>query len=169
MSDQIAFFISSLSSSSELVTVALAALPILELRGAIPFATFVLNMNWQSAFFWSFCGNILPVPFILLLLGPAEKFLSQTLSMNRFFEWLFNRTQRKGKVIERYKAIGLILFVAIPLPVTGAWTGAVAAYIFGIRFLPAFVSICLGVAIAGVIVTLACQGVIGFWDLSHKF
>ncbi|MDP8239165.1 MAG: small multi-drug export protein [Candidatus Hatepunaea meridiana] len=145
---------------NEAITACLAALPITELRGSIPWATFVLDMTWQQAIMWSILGNLIPVPFILLLLKPAEQYLSRWSIMDRFFQWLFARTRRRGKVVERFKAIGLILFVAIPLPVTGAWTGSVAAHVFGVKFLPALLCLIAGVCIAGTVVTLACQGVI---------
>jgi len=69
--------------------------------------------------------------------------------------WLFERTRRRGKIINRYERIGLALFVAIPLPVTGAWTGSLAAVLFGLKFKHAFLSIFIGVLIAGMIVTCA--------------
>ena len=169
MKDNIASFVSDLSLNNELITSLLAMLPITELRFSIPYGTFALDLEWQSALLWSLVGNLLPVPFILLLLDPAQKILNRIGFMKKFFEWLFARTRRRSKVVENYRVLGLALFVAIPLPVTGAWTGSVAAYIFGIRFIPSIIAITLGICIAGTIVTLACQGVIGFWDLSNAF
>jgi len=154
---------------NETITVCLAALPVTELRGSIPWATFALKMTWQNALFFSVLGNLVPAPFILLLLKPAERYLSRWDTLDRFFQWLFARTRRRGRVVERYKALGLMLFVAVPLPVTGAWTGSVAAHVFGIRFTPALTYIAAGVCIAGIVVTLACQGLLGFWDLSQNF
>ncbi|RKY85110.1 hypothetical protein DRQ11_10460, partial [candidate division KSB1 bacterium] len=84
---------------------------------------------------------------------------------NRFFDWLFRRTRKRSAVIEKYEALGLLLFVAIPLPVTGAWTGTVAAFIFGIRFRLAFPAIVGGILVAGVVVSLVSLGVIGFWKI----
>ncbi len=153
----------------ELITACLAALPVTELRGSIPWATFVLNMTWQKALLWSIVGNFIPVPFILKLLVPVNRFLRRWEIFDLFFQWLYERTRRRGKMIERSKAFGLILLVAIPLPVTGAWTGSVAAHIFGIRFVPALLYIITGICIAGTVVTLACQGVIGIWDFSRGF
>ena len=151
----------------ESITACLAALPVTELRGSIPWATFVLDLTWQKALLWSIIGNLAPVPFILLLLQPAEKLLSRWNIMDKFFKWLFTRTRKRSKIVERYKALGLIIFVAIPLPITGAWTGSVAAYLFGVRFIPALLCLIAGVCIAGVVVTMACQGLLGFWDLSQ--
>ena len=167
MTESIAELLSGMPN--EAITACLAALPVTELRGSIPWATFALDMTWQNAVLWSIIGNIVPVPFILLFLRPIERYLSRWYPMDRFFQWLFARTRRRGKVVERYKALGLILFVAIPLPVTGAWTGSVAAHLFGVRFGPALVCIIVGVCIAGIVVTLACQGALGFWDLSQRF
>jgi len=130
-----------------------AALPIAELRLAIPWAIEILETPWYYAFLIAVIGNILPVPFILLFLEAATRLLSKVAVFERFLNWLFERTRRRGKIIHKYKRIGLVLFVAIPLPVTGAWTGALAAVLFGIKFKHAFISIFIGVIIAGIIVT----------------
>lgn len=149
----------------EAVTFVLATLPIFELRGAIPYAIAVADLSWQKAYVIAVVGNFVPVVPIVLLVGPVSESLRRFAVFDRFFEWLFARTRRKGKLIERFEALGLILFVAIPLPVTGAWTGAVAAFIFGVRRPVAYVSIFLGICIAGVVVTLATTGVISFWGI----
>jgi uncharacterized membrane protein len=167
MTEQIAGFFIGLPK--EAITFLLAMLPVTELRGSIPWATFVLDMPWYQAYLWSVLGNFLPVPIILKFLSKAEQILGRWKIFEKFFEWLYARTHRRGKVIEKYRALGLILFVAIPLPVTGAWTGSVAAYIFGIKFWRAVVCIAAGICVAGIVVTLACQGSIGIWDLSKKF
>jgi len=150
----------------ELVTVILATLPIAELRGAIPWALASPpvggGLTWQTAYLYAVLGNFIPVIPILLLLEPVSKFLRRWKVFDRFFIWLFNRTRKRGKLIERYEALGLILFVGIPLPVTGAWTGSVAAFIFGIPLKYAIPCIILGILLAGVVVTLACLGVINF-------
>ena len=150
----------------EAVIFVMAMLPILELRGAIPWAwTFAgvtanpPEMSIATVYLLAVLGNFAPVIPILLLLGPVSKFLRKAPVFDRFFTWLFARTRRRGKLVERYEAIGLTLFVAIPLPVTGAWTGAVAAFVFGVRTRWAAVCISLGILIAGVVVTLACKGV----------
>ncbi|GAH77092.1 unnamed protein product [marine sediment metagenome] len=70
--------------------------------------------------------------------------------------WVFSHTRRQGKTIEKYEKIGLTLFVAIPLPITGAWTGSIAAFLLGLRLRYAFLSIVIGVVIAGAIVTSLC-------------
>lgn len=146
-------YLLSLGLSKELVVFLIATLPIVELRGAIPVAINVLDMPWYSAFVLAFLGNLLPVPFILLFLEAVTKVLNRLAFFKRLLDWLFERTRRRGRILERYKRIGLVLFVAIPLPVTGAWTGSLMAVLFGMPFKYAFLSIAIGVAIAGAIVT----------------
>jgi uncharacterized membrane protein len=138
-----------------------AAAPISELRGAIPLAILELDMSWQLAFPVAFAGNLLPVPFLLLFLGPVSKYLSKIELFERILSWIFKLSRRRGGLIERHGAIGLVLFVAIPLPVTGAWTGSIVAFLLGLSFWRAFPAIVLGVVIAGVIVTTLT--VIGWW------
>jgi uncharacterized membrane protein len=138
-----------------------AAAPISELRGAIPLAILELDMSWQLAFPVAFAGNLLPVPFLLLFLDPVSKFLSKIELFERILNWIFRLSRRRGGLIERHGAIGLVLFVAIPLPVTGAWTGSIVAFLLGLSFWRAFPAIVLGVVIAGVIVTTLT--VIGWW------
>lgn len=105
---------------------------------------------------------MLPVPFILLLLGPLSNLCMRVPIGRRFFEWLFARTRRKTADIEKYETLGLTVFVAIPLPATGAWTGAMAGWLLGMSFAHSMLSIFLGVLIAGVIMTaLALLGWIG--------
>jgi len=143
----------SLGFNQELVVIIISALPILELRGAIPVAINLFNFPWYHALLLAVIGNLLPVPIILLFLNAISKWLSKIGFFRRFFHWLFEHTSRRGKIVERYERIGLILFVAVPLPVTGAWTGSLLAVLFGLKFRHAFFSILIGVCIAGIIVT----------------
>ena len=151
----------------EVVTLILATLPIAELRFAIPWALTPAGggLTWPVAYFWAVIGNFIPVIPILLLLEPVSGFLRKYKLFDRFFTWLFNRTRRRSRLIEKYEALGLILFVGIPLPITGAWTGCVAAFIFGIPLKYAIPCIIAGILLAGVVVTLASMGVIGFLGL----
>ncbi|MCF7849574.1 MAG: small multi-drug export protein, partial [Kiritimatiellales bacterium] len=130
---------------------AISTLPIVELRGAVPVGIVAFEMPWWKVFIISVAGNMIPIPFILLLLGPVSKFLMRFKLGKRFFECLFARTRRKSANIEKYEALGLTVFVAIPLPVTGGWTGAMAAFLMGTPFWQAMLCILLGVMIAGVI------------------
>ena len=148
----------------------MAMLPIIELRGAIPYALCVEPEVWiPRAYLLAVIGNFVPVIPILLFLGPVSDYLRKVPIFDKFFTWLFARTRRRGKLVEKYEAIGLTMFVAIPLPVTGAWTGALAAFIFGIRRRWAVPCIALGISIAGVVVILACKaGLTIFADLAGR-
>lgn len=143
-----------------LKTLGLAASPISELRGAIPLAVLEFDFPWYYAYIIAALGNMLPVPFILLFLNAVTRILSRIPLFDRFFKWLFAYTRRRGTLIEKYERIGLILFVAIPLPVTGAWTGSIVAVLLGMKFTRAILSIFLGVLIAGAIVT--CLTLLGW-------
>ena len=138
-----------------LTVLALAASPISELRGAIPFAIISFHFPWYYAYILAIIGNLLPVPFILLFLNTIFRPLSKIGILKRLFEFLFKHARKRGKIIERYEKIGLALFVAIPLPITGAWTGSLAAVLFGLSFKHAMLSISIGVLFAGIIVTCA--------------
>jgi uncharacterized membrane protein len=140
--------------------IGIACLPIFELRGAIPYAISLLDFPWYYAYLFGVIGNILPVAFILLFLDAIIPILCKVNFLRRIFDWFLTRTRRRGKIVERYERIGLALFVAIPLPITGAWTGAILAVILGIRFKYAFLSIIAGVLVAGIIVT--CTTVLGW-------
>ena len=143
--------------------ITLSAMPVTELRASIPIAFTVMKDAWAWPWWQTYAlavaGNMLPVPFVLRLLGPVSRFLSRWRPFERFFDRLFERARRRaGSSIERYEALGLALFVAVPLPMTGAWTGCVAAYLFGIPGRLALPSILLGVAGAGAVVMLVMTG-----------
>jgi uncharacterized membrane protein len=141
----------------ELAVFLTSMLPIIELRGALPLAINVFNISWPKAFLIAYIGNMIPVPFILWLLAPAVRLLSKIRIFERFFSWLFDRTRKKSnRMIEKYEEIGLMAFVAIPLPGTGAWTGALIAFLFGLDFKKSLLVIAIGVFIAGVIVSSLC-------------
>ena len=121
----------------------------------------------MEVYLFAVIGNMIPVFFLLWLLPAVSRFMMQKWSWaNKFFAWVFERTRKRTeKQIEKYGPVALILFVAIPLPFTGAWTGSIAAFLFGIKNRKALPLIFLGVLIAGIIVTLATTGVIviGGW------
>lgn len=146
----------------EIQTLLIAMSPILELRGSIPIALTIYNLPIWSAFLFSVLGNIFASLILLLFLEKVSLFLSQKSNLfKKFFDWLFERTRIKNQEsFERFKDIFLVIFVAIPLPVTGAWTASMCAFIFGIPFKRSFPLISLGVIIAGVIVTLISLGII---------
>lgn len=148
---------------SQLATFLIAMIPIAELRVSIPIALGAYKLSIISAYFYSVAGNIVPVFFILYFIDPVSKFLMKHfLIFNKFFTWLFNHTRVKfqGKYA-KYGAIALVIFVAVPLPMTGAWTGALASFLFQIPRKIGTLLVCLGVMIAGLIVTLAYYGIFG--------
>jgi len=146
----------SLGFSKEAVVVIISALPVVELRGALPVAINLFGFSWYYALLLAILGNLIPVPLLLLFFGTISHRLSKIDIFKRWFNRLEEHTRRRGKIVERYKRTGLVLFVAVPLPVTGAWTGSLAATIFKVRFKHAFLSILTGVCIAGAIVTNLC-------------
>ncbi|MFH0935766.1 MAG: small multi-drug export protein [Candidatus Omnitrophota bacterium] len=150
----------------ELIVVIMGALPVSELRGAIPLAL-SFGMPALKAFWLSVAGNLIPIIPILFLLEPVSNRLRRFKVWSRYFDWLFERTRKRAKQVQRYEFLGLILFVAIPLPMTGAWTGAVAASLFKVKFRYAVAAIVLGVLIAGVIVlNICCLGINGWRAVS---
>jgi uncharacterized membrane protein len=151
MIDQLVEFLAELPP--ELITLIIGALPVAELRGAIPTGVVVLDLSIPQAFFWAYWGNLIPVIPLLLFLQPVSKWLRRFSLWRWFFFWLFARTKKRARIVKKYKGIGLALFVMVPLPVTGAWTGCAAATLFQFRFWPAFLAIAAGVLAGGVIVS----------------
>jgi uncharacterized membrane protein len=137
------------------VVIIVGALPVSELRGAIPLAL-SFGMPLARAFWLAVLGNCLIVAPALFLFKPLTGFLRKFKIWSRFFDWIFERTKRNSDNIQKYEALGLLLFVGIPLPMTGAWSGVIAASLFKIRFRYAFLAIIAGVIIAGLIVSALC-------------
>lgn len=137
-------------------------LPVGELRFGIPYGMGILDMNALSAFTWGVLGNILPVFFLLKYLDPVFKWLfHHSPFLEHHFKKYFAKLHHKHSLkFNELGAIFLAIFVAIPLPSTGAWTGALIAYILDIPFWLAFGSISLGVLGAGVLVTFFSQSII---------
>ncbi len=139
----------------EYVVMIIAALPISELRGAIPLGL-SFGMPLFKAFWLSILGNISFIAPALFLFEPVSNRLRRFKIWSRFFDWVFERTKKNSDAIQKYEALGLAIFVAIPLPMTGAWSGVIAASLFKIKFRYAFISIMLGVVAAGLIVAALC-------------
>jgi len=144
-----------------ILTFLTAMTPIGELRAAIPIALLTYGMNIYETYIISVIGNMVPVVAILWVLEPVSKFLMKRFRLaRRFFNWLFGYTRRRhSKRFEKYKGYALIGVVGIPLPVTGGWTGALIAFVFGIPPKKALLHIFIGVLIAGIIVTVICKTV----------
>ena len=158
-------FALAVNLSPKVMTFLIAMLPVSELRGAIPYALWAGKLGWKESYVIAVLGNFVPVIPLLLFMERVSVRLRRYPAGERFFAWFFARARRKGKLVERFEAVGLTMFVAIPLPVTGAWTGCAAAIIFGISRKMAVPAIFLGVMIAGVVVTLASLGIISFWGI----
>ena len=153
MIEQLFNFLYSFGLSPKTLIFFLAALPVTELRASIPIGIMLLNQSVRTAFFYSVLGNLLPVVPIYFLLDPVSKRLSKTKCMRIFFEWLFKKAKKKSYLIERYEALGLMIFIGIPFPGTGVWTGCFIASILRMRFVPTFLASLGGAIIAAIIVT----------------
>lgn len=144
-----------------ILTIGISMLPILEVRGGIPFGIGVLGLTALQAFLASIVGNILIVIILLKGLNPVTQFLMKHSKwFNRNLTKLFEKTRHKHS--HRFNEVGalfLVTFVAIPLPATGAWTGSLIAYLFGIPFRTAFILISLGVIAAGILVSLGFESI----------
>jgi len=156
MRDALALFLANFLSAKGVIFV-LSMLPISELRGSMIYAASV-EMPLRVALPLSIIGNLIPVLPILLLLGPISEWGSRFPLGKRFFDWLFARARSKSEKVKRYETFGLTLFVCIPLPVTGAWTGAAIAFVLGIKTRDAFLAITAGVLIAGAIMSVVAYG-----------
>ncbi len=139
--------------SPEVTVFIISMLPVFELRGSIPVGINHFGLNPLLVFIISITGNMLPVFFILLFLDGVTKVFYKIPLLSSFLEYLFRRTHHRSGVVEKYQEMGLVAFVAIPLPITGAWTGSLAAYLFGLKFWKSIFFIFCGVIIAGIVVT----------------
>ena len=148
--------------SRELIVFIISMLPILELRGGLIVSSFLGIEMWKGI---AICvtGNILPVPFILLLITPVFNWLKKTRYIRPLVEKLENRAMRKKDSIGKYQFLGLMLFVGIPLPGTGAWTGSLLAALLDIKFKRAFPAVILGILMATVIMTVVSYVIPGFF------
>ncbi len=152
------------SIPSWLAVILIAMLPVGELRLSIPIAVFKppygFGMDPVTALFLSIIGNMIPVIPLLLYLEAVSNYLRRWRTWDIFFTWLFTRTHRKHSAeFEKYGSIGLAVFVGIPLPATGAWTGCAAAFVFGFKSKNALLAIFAGVIMAGIIMTLLTVGI----------
>ncbi|MDO4799851.1 MAG: small multi-drug export protein [Bacillota bacterium] len=143
------------------MTFLVAALPVIELRGAIPLGV-AQGLSPLYAFLAAYAGSMLPVPILLLLIRPVFKMLAHTRTGAKIVNRLSIRSIAHSKGVKKYGFAGLVLFVAIPFPGTGVWSGALAAVLLDIRFRRAFPAIALGNLIAGVIVMALSYGVSAF-------
>ena len=140
----------------------ISMVPIVELRGAIPVGA-AMGLPFFYTYLACVFGNMLPVPFILLFIRKILAWMQvcRVKLFNKVSSWVVDKGARASAKISKFEFFGLLLFVAIPLPGTGAWTGALGAALLNMRMRRALPSIFLGVLIAGLIMTLASYGVVG--------
>lgn len=156
----VSFFIDNLGGtfSKELIVFIVSLFPILELRGGI-IAGYALGLPLTENFIISFIGNMLPIPFILIFIKLIFKFLKKTRFKNIILK-LEDKSINKSDKIQKYGYFGLFLFVAIPLPGTGAWTGALISALLNMEIKKSFFVIAAGVIVAGTIISLLTYGLI---------
>ena len=162
MESLVQWFTTNLSGvvSREAIVFIISMIPILELRGGLLAASLLKLDMWRSVWL-CIAGNIIPIPFILLLITPIFNWMKQTKLFKPLVDKLEGKALGKTDKIEKYEFWGLVLFVGIPLPGTGAWTGALIASLLGIKFKKAFPAILLGIALASIIMTILSFGVLG--------
>ena len=157
----ISWFMTNLGGKvgKEAIIFIISMVPILELRGGLLAAgPALLNVPMWTAIPVCIIGNLIPIPFILLLITPIFNWMKGT---KPFVERMEARAMKKSDQIEKYEFWGLLLFVGIPLPGTGAWTGALVASLVGVKFRKAFPAIICGVLLASVIMTILSYTVLG--------
>lgn len=142
-----------------LLTLGTALLPVLEVRGAIPVGI-ANGLDAWTAYILGVIGNMLPIPFLILLTREIIEWLKKHNILVKFTAWLEHKGEEKGETVKKYSFWGLLILVAIPLPGTGAWTGALVASLLEMRLKDALPAIFLGVLIAGGIVLSVTFGVI---------
>ena len=149
-----------MSGGKELGVFLCSMVPVIELRGAIPLG-WATNIPWWLTYLLAVVGNMLPVPFILLLIRQVLTIMEKMpiKFVRAFAAWLRRKAEKNTDKIQRFGFWGLCFFIAIPLPVTGAWTGSLVAATIRMNFWRAMLSALLGVMIAGAVVTLICLGV----------
>ena len=155
MAETLTQFFQGLGLSNEVVIFIISMLPVVELRGGIIMAA-LLGMKWYVAVPICIVGNLLPIPLVLKFVRRILDFLKKSKHLKKIIEWFEERTKNKGKNIENGWLAGLIVFVGIPLPGTGAWTGSLAADLSRIDFKKSMFAVTVGVLIAAAIVTVIC-------------
>lgn len=156
----------------ELIVFGLSMLPISEIRGSVIYGLSVMGKDFLSqlqVYLISVFGNFLPVPFILLLFRPILKKFKKIKIFKRATDWIENRTMGKAQKLAKISAGALFVFVAVPLPTTGAWSGAMIASLLDMRFKYALPAILGGIMVSGIIVTLLMNGVLSFGALNSLF
>ena len=161
MFETISLWLHGTQAGKLLLTFFISVLPVIELRGGLP-AGVAIGLPIPAAFLASLIGNMLPVPFVILFARPLFKWIRTHIpALSGLVTKLEERAHAKSKNVKKYEAWGLLLFVAVPLPGTGAWTGALIAALLDMRLRRAVPVILAGVVTAGIIVSLITVGAFG--------
>ena len=153
-----------LGAGRETALFIISMVPLVELRGAVPLGL-GLGMPWLEVLAICYVGNLLPIPFVLLFGAKILKWLEKLPFLSKFSLWYQNKLVSKSAQVTKYAQWGLFLFVAIPVPGTGAWSGSVIATLLKMNRGRAFLAIAAGVITAGLIMTLGSTAVIGALSL----
>lgn len=151
--------LTSLKYGKELIVFIISLLPILELRGGL-IAASLLGLSPLRSYIVAMIGNIIPIPFILLFINKILDFMlkSKVKWMRKLAKWLHKKADKHKEDVEKYGYLALLLFVGIPLPGTGAWTGSLIASVFNMNRKKAFIYILLGVIMTSIIMMLISFG-----------
>ena len=161
MDSLVEFFINLFGGiSKEVIIFIISLMPILELRGGL-LAASLLDIEYITAALICVLGNVLPIPFVLLFLRYVLDILSKWNITKKIVNWLEKKVESKREQIDKYGYFGLILFVGIPLPGTGAWTGALLAVMLGLSRKKSFICILIGVLLAAIIMSILSYGILG--------
>lgn len=144
----------------ELIVLIAAALPIIEVRGSVPLGIIVYKFSTLKTFILSIVGGVLPVLPILWFLENLTEGLRKIKAFDRFFGWLFKHTQAKSGLVEKWELVGLTIFMALPIPGTGIWTGCVLAYLLELPWIPTFICSIIATCIATTVVWLVSMGIV---------
>ena len=159
MPESLTLWLHETEAGKTLLTMLISMLPVVELRGGLP-AGVAMGLPIPTAYAAALVGNMLPVPFIILFIRPLFQWLRVHVpKLGGFASQLEQRAQEKSVDVARFQLWGLLIFVAIPLPGTGAWTGALIAAVMDMRLRRAVPAIFAGVVIAGLIITVLTYGV----------
>ncbi len=146
--------------SPQIITFLISMIPLLELRGSIIVAGGILKLPFIQTFIAAVIGNMLPIPFILLFIEKIFGWMKKNRYLKKFPDWIEAKAMKKSAQIEKYGYFGLFLFVAIPLPGTGAWTGSLLAVLFGLKPAKSLLFIFFGVLTAGFVMSILSFGII---------
>lgn len=152
--------LTTMALGKEILVFIISLLPILELRGGL-LAAALIGLDPVPSYIISVIGNILPVPFILLLINKILDWMRKSKKFKKVAKWLDEKVEKHKGQIEKYGYLGIVLFVGIPLPGTGAWTGSLIASVLEMDKKKTFFAVLAGVFIASVIMMVISFGVIG--------